>query len=130
MQEPLELLEQCWMGPFEWQVQRHHDPWEQSVGRARRVRNQTGCDVIVELSQKIPDECCFPAADFASYYGEASAVYDAKLQHSECQSVVLAPIDQIRIRQNRKRLLSEPIKALIHLKTLESAIRLPSFEEC
>src|SRR5882757_3997544 len=121
MQESLELLEQSRIGPLEGLVQGHHDPWQQSVLTARRVRNQTCGDVIVELSQEIPDERCFPATNFASDYRKAGAVHDAKLKHGKCQSVILAPVDQIRIRQDRERFLPEPIKRLIHRTTLKDA---------
>src|SRR5258708_4470861 len=121
MQEPLELLEQSRIGPFERLVQGHHNPWQQSILSTRRVRDQACGDVIVELSQKIADERRFPTADFASDYGKAGAVHDAKLEHGERQPVILAPVDQIRIRQDRERLLPEPIKRLIHRKTLKNA---------
>jgi hypothetical protein len=78
--------------------------------------------VIVEPSQEMPDERRFATADFASDYGETGAVHDAKLEHGERQSVILTPVDQIRIRQDRKRLFPEPIKYLVHRKTLKDTI--------
>jgi hypothetical protein len=78
--------------------------------------------VIIEPAKKIANESRFPAADFARDYGKAGAVHYAKLEHGERQSVILAPVDQIRIWQDRERLLSEPVKRLIHRKTLEDAI--------
>src|ERR1700722_17000143 len=124
MQKPLELLEQGRIGPLERLVQGHHNPLQQSVLSARRVRNHAYGEMIVELSQKIADKCRFPATDFAGDYGKAGAIHYAKLKHGECQSVILAPVDQIRIRQNRERFLSESVKCLIHRKTLNVAIRL------
>src|ERR1700675_3679172 len=114
------------MGSLERLVHGHHDPRQQSILGARGTRDQACGDVIVELSQKIPDKRRFPTADFASDYSKAGAIHDAKLKHGESQSGILAPVDQIRIRQDRKRLLSEPIKRLIHRKTLKDAILLRS----
>ncbi len=85
--------------------------------------------MVIELSQKISNERRFPAADFAGDHGKAGAVQDAEFEHGKCQSVILAPIDQIRVRQDRKRFLAKPIKRLIHRKTLRDATSLRSMKD-
>ena len=100
MQEPLELFEQCRIGPFEGLVQGHHNPCQQPILTARRIGNQARRDVIVQLSQKIAYKRRFAAADLAGDHSKAGAVHYAKLQHGERQSVVLAPVDQIWIWQD------------------------------
>ena len=77
--------------------------------------------MIVELPQQIAYERRLPATNFAGDYGKAGAVHHAEFEHRERQSVILAPVDQIRIRQDRKRLFSKSIKRLIHRTTLENA---------
>jgi hypothetical protein len=60
------------------------------------------------------DECRFPAANFPGDHSEAGTVHHAEFKHGECQAVILAPINQFWIRQNRKRLFPEPVKRLVH----------------
>ena len=96
-------------------------PWQQAILRTRRIRNQASGHVVVEFSQEISDQRRFSAADLAGDHGKAGAIHYAKFQHGKCQSVILAPVDQIGVRQDRKWLLAEPIKGLVHGMTCSSA---------
>src|SRR5882724_7790942 len=100
MQESLELLEQSRMRTFERLVQGHQKPRQQAILAARRVGNYAGRNVIVELPQEIPYERRLPTPNFPCDYSKAGAVHHAKFEHGERQSVILAPVDQIRIRQD------------------------------
>jgi hypothetical protein len=49
--------------------------------------------VVIQPTQEIAHERRFPAANFPGDHGKAGAVHYAKLEHGECQSVILAPVD-------------------------------------
>ena len=76
----------------------------------------------------MPDESSFSRANFSGNYGKARIVHDAKFQHRERHGVHLAPVDQIRVGQDRKWLLPQLIECFVHRKSLTAHTHLyPNF---
>ena len=88
---------------------------QQLVAAARRIRNQPDIGLPrVELAQQMADKRGFARADFAGDDRELRIVEHAELEHGKRHAMGAAPIDQVGIRQDRKRLFPEPVKRLVH----------------
>ena len=80
----------------------------------RRIRDKPDVDVRVELAQEAANKRGLARPDFASDDGKPGAVHHAELKHGKGQSMVRPPIDQFRVRQDRKWFFSKPVERLVH----------------
>ena len=109
IQKLLKLLEQDRVRSLERLVERHHHPDQKAV-TWRGVGDKADGDFRIERFQQMPYQRRLTGADLARDNGEAGLVHHPKFQHGISQAMVLAPIDEVWIGQDGKRLFSEPIK--------------------
>ena len=115
VEKVLKSFEQRRDRALERQIQRHHDPLQQLVAAARRIRDQPDRRLLgIELAQQMPHERRFARTDFTGDDGELGVVEHAELEHGKRHAVRAAPINEIRIRQDRKRLFPKPVIRLVH----------------
>ena len=62
----------------------------------------------LELTKEVSQEGRFAGTDFTGDDCESGIVHHAEFEHRKCKAVVLPPVDQLGIWEDRERLLLQP----------------------
>ena len=81
----------------------------------RGARHEADDHIAVEFAQQISQKGGLSGADFAGNDCKTGVVHHAEFKHGKGQAMIMTPIDQFWIGEDRERLLSQPEVSLVHI---------------